>query len=85
MSLGRAMDYLDAMPRLRAQENMALATAVGMGSGTLKDDARRKISRDWERLAGHGEPARRAMTKDEVIKRALAAGLAVEVRKPKIA
>ena len=79
MSADRAMEYYEAIPRLRAQENMLMATAVAIGSGTLKQDAHRSIMRDWRQQAGELEVERQRQTPQEHLANLAAMGIAVEI------
>jgi len=57
--------FFDAIPKLQAQEDLRMMTAVALGSGRVdKRDSDRAISR-MERAAGYAQKARK-MTLDEI-------------------
>lgn len=71
--------FVAQLPRLRAQESLLEAARTGIGSGTLRKDARRGFLRDWERMAsGQGGDARPRY----IGQRLMSMGLPLEVVPP---
>lgn len=67
------------LPRLQAQRELSLATAVAAGTGNLdKRDARRWV-RDRERLVQGGSATRRARSWDEHFQMLRSAGIHVVI------
>ena len=67
------------LPVLEAEEALTRATAIAVGSGTLKDPKR--ILHQWKRQAQrHRSTTPKKMTKEQLKITALAMGLEVEER-----
>lgn len=45
------------LPRLRAEEAMAMATQIGIGTGSLGKSDSRRVQAEWERAANDGQRA----------------------------
>lgn len=45
----------EELPGLQAREAMQTATAVAVGSGSLKKGEAQRVVREWRRLAGRGK------------------------------
>ena len=54
MNLTLIEQFVASMPRLRARANIEMATAIAVGTGSLKPAAARRIMRDWRRQASSG-------------------------------
>lgn len=63
------------LPRLSAEESIAQATRVAVGTGSLKDDDRRRVTRAWERAA---EGDRRPPAQKATAQQLAAIGIAVK-------
>lgn len=79
MATWRAEGYIEALPRLRAEELLETLTAVALGSGTLEGHTHRSIMRDWQQRAGELEVQRQRQTPQEHLANLAAMGIAVEV------
>lgn len=79
MASWRAVEYMEAIPQLQAQELLRVVTSVALGSGTLKEDEHRSIMRDWQKKAGELESERQRQTPQEHLANLAAMGIAVEV------
>ena len=78
MSWRRAMGYLNAIRRVRAEESMQSAAAVAIGSGTLKKQDSDRIWREWSKETGELEMRRHPKTRQEFEAGLAAAGITVE-------
>ena len=71
--------YWAMIPVLQAQESLARATEIAVGTGNLKKADRSRIKRRWERLArgpsGHGAVKK---AKSQAEHKALLTGLGIQ-------
>ena len=80
MNASKALHFYGMIPMLRAKENINDSTVIMLGSGLLQQADRRRIMASWEQLAASDREGKEpAKTQDDVIKRAVALGIAVEI------
>lgn len=79
MATWQAAEYIEALPKLRAEELLEMVTAFALGSGMLEQDDRRRIMRDWQQRAGKLGVERQRQTPQEHLANLTAMGIAVEI------
>ena len=50
--------YMENMPKIEARESLSMATAVSVGTGSMKKQQSKEIVRRWERSAGRSNTVR---------------------------
>ncbi len=55
---------MENMPKIEARESLSMATAVAVGSGSMKKNKSQEIVRRWERRAGRSNTVRGLSTAD---------------------
>ncbi len=55
---------MENMPKIKARESLSMATAVAVGSGSVKKHQAKKIIDRWERRAGRSDIVRGLSTAD---------------------
>ena len=68
--------YMENMPKIEARESLSMATAVAVGSGTMKKHQSKEIIRRWERRAGRSDIVRGLSTADVAARHGI--GIVVE-------
>lgn len=66
------------LPGLRAAEHLRLAAAVGIGTGSFREDAAREIRSEWTREIGDAVPRPARPDPGHVAVMASSLGIAVE-------
>jgi hypothetical protein len=79
MDTWQAAEYIEALPKLRAEELLEMVTAFALGSGTLEKHDSRSIMRDWQQRAGQLEAQRQPQPHADRVANLAAMGIAVEI------
>lgn len=73
--------YIDALPRLTAEESLLASERVAVGSGSLKRFVARRIQSGWIRQADQRRPTMRASGPAEYRAQMAAVGVALKLEK----